>query len=237
MDSNNLDDLPTWQAQIPKIKGHKISETLAKNIQYLMDFNGVKSPSALARLTKISQPTLYRWMVSDAREPRHSSLKPLADFFNVTIADLLERDLATGDTVAIKAFVTARREVPMMRISPDELTLEECDPTDTVPAMKIKATRAMFAITVKGDSMKPFLPDGSVVIIDPKRALTGDKNMTIVLAREPKTQTLVLRRLVKEGGRWYLLPENTAYGTDILVDVPDVVGTVVEAQIITTFGT
>jgi hypothetical protein len=32
-------------------------------------------------------------MVEDAREPRHSSLTPLADFFNVTVFDLLERNL------------------------------------------------------------------------------------------------------------------------------------------------
>ena len=214
-----------------------MSQTLSKNIQYLMDFNGIKSPSELARLTKIAQPTLYRWMVGDAREPRHSSIRPLADFFNVTLSDLLERDLATGDEVALRAFVTARREVPLMRISANGLEVEAVGENATVPAMKIKATRDMFAITVVGDSMKPFLPDGSVVIVDPKRELTGDKNMTIVLAREPATKALVLRRLVKEGGRWYLLPENSFYASDTLVDTSDVLGTVVEAQIITTFGT
>jgi SOS-response transcriptional repressor LexA len=153
------------------------------------------------------------------------------------VFDLLERNLETGDKVQMKAFVTARREVPLMRISKDGMTVEAAGENDTVPAMKIKATRDMFAITVVGDAMRPFLPDGSVVIIDPKHELVPGKGMNIVLAREPATKVLVLRRLVQEGGRWYLLPENAAYGTTCLVDAPDVLGTVVEAQIVTTFGT
>jgi SOS-response transcriptional repressor LexA len=214
-----------------------MSKTLANNIRHLMTLNGVKSPSELARLTKIAQPTLYRWMVEDAREPRHSSLAPLADFFNVTVFDLLERNLETGDKVQMKAFVTARREVPLMRISKDGMKVEAAGENDTVPAMKIKATRDMFAITVVGDSMAPFLPGDSVVILTPKHEIITGKGMKIVLAREPVTQALVLRRLEHEGGHWYLLPENVVYGTSCLVEAPDVLGTVVEAQIVTTFGT
>lgn len=214
-----------------------MSKTLATNIRYLMNLNSVKTPSELARLTKIAQPTLYRWMVEDAREPRHSSLTPLADFFNVTVFDLLERNLETGDKVQMKAFVTARREVPLMRISKDGLEIEAAGENDTVPAMKIKATRDMFAITVVGNSMAPFLPGDSVVLINPKHELVPGKGMNIVLVREPATKVLVLRRLVSEGGHWYLLPENISYGATCLVEPPEVLGTVVEAQIVTTFGT
>ena len=209
-----------------------MSKTLANNIRYLMTLNSVKSPSELARLTKIAQPTLYRWMVEDAREPRHSSLKPLADFFNVTVFDLLERNLETGDKVQMKAFVTARREVPLGRVTKDGLELENLKLTDTRPALLVHATREMFAITVRGDAMAPAIPDGAVAILDPKLKLASG---TVVLARDPDTRALVFRRLIQEGGHWFLLAENAAFGANRLIGEPDVLGTVVEVQIVRTF--
>jgi phage repressor protein C with HTH and peptisase S24 domain len=196
-----------------------------------MDFNGIKSPSELARLTKIAQPTLYRWMVGDAREPRHSSLRPLADFFNVTLSDLLERDLSTGDEVALRAFVTARREV-LMAVLTSEGEIKSLDLMDTRPALLAKATRDMFGLRVMNDSMDPALPAGSVVIVDPKRTFkVGD----YVLAKEPQTGVPILRRIMQDGGYWYLKAENTTYGTTKLETEPKVLGVVVELQIVKKF--
>lgn len=92
-----------------------------------------------------------------------------------------------------------------------------------------------FALRVTGDSMtNPIpgdrsFPDGTVIIVDPGRAASaGD----FVIAKDVATQKATFKRLVSDGGRWFLKPLNPTYPT-IEIDDPDirVIGKVVEYQV------
>lgn len=92
-----------------------------------------------------------------------------------------------------------------------------------------------FALRVDGDSMtSPFpgersFPDGTIIIVDPGRAAqAGD----YVVAKDVTTQHATFKRLVYDGGRWFLKPLNPSYPT-MEIDDPSirVIGRVVEFHI------
>lgn len=92
-----------------------------------------------------------------------------------------------------------------------------------------------FALRVTGDSMTSPIPgdrsfpDGTVIIVDPSRqADAGD----FVIAKDVVTQKATFKRLVYDGGRWYLKPLNQTYPT-VEIDDPAirVIGKVIEYQL------
>lgn len=91
-----------------------------------------------------------------------------------------------------------------------------------------------FALRVSGDSMtSPYpgdvsFPDGTIIVVDPSRSCdAGD----YVIAKDVTTQQATFKRLVHDGGRWFLKPLNPAYPT-IEIDDPAVrtIGRVIESH-------
>ncbi len=92
-----------------------------------------------------------------------------------------------------------------------------------------------FALRVEGDSMtSPYpgdvsFPNGSIIIVDPARSCdAGD----YVIAKDVSTQQATFKKLVQDGGRWYLKPLNPSYPT-VEIDNPAlrIIGRVTESQI------
>jgi DNA-binding phage protein len=69
------------------------SSTFANNLRFLMARHGYKSVSTFAKTVGIAQPTCYRWMFEEAREPRLSTIAPIAKAFGLAPSDLLTKDL------------------------------------------------------------------------------------------------------------------------------------------------
>jgi transcriptional regulator with XRE-family HTH domain len=61
---------------------------LASVLSFLMSKNGLTS-SELARRTRVAQPVVYRLMNGDTENPQILTLKPIADYFGVSIEQLL----------------------------------------------------------------------------------------------------------------------------------------------------
>lgn len=92
-----------------------------------------------------------------------------------------------------------------------------------------------FALRVTGDSMtNPVpgdisFPDGSIIVVNPDQAVGAG---SYVVAKDVSTQKATFKKLVSDGGRWYLKPLNPAYPT---IEIEDpalrVIGKVTEYQI------
>ena len=63
-------------------------ENLAATLTYLMSAKGIKS-AELARKTGVGQPVVYRLMTGVTENPQVLTIKPIADFFGVTLDQLL----------------------------------------------------------------------------------------------------------------------------------------------------
>jgi SOS-response transcriptional repressor LexA len=92
-------------------------------------------------------------------------------------------------------------------------------------------TKSAFALKVTGESMlnpagEPSFPEGTIIIVDPGRH-AGPNNY--VVAKDVVTQRATFKKLVTDGGRWFLRPLNPAYPTQEIDDpCIRVIGRVIE---------
>ena len=71
------------------IKSKEATKTVGEIIRHLMHEYGDIKESELARQTGLPQATINRVLLGGTNDPRGSTLKPIAAFFNITIGQLL----------------------------------------------------------------------------------------------------------------------------------------------------
>jgi SOS-response transcriptional repressor LexA len=107
---------------------------------------------------------------------------------------------------------------------------------DWIEPSETRPSRHAFALTVVGDSMtSPYtggdsvtFPAGTIIIVDPDQSADAGH---FVVAKDVETQKATFKKLMYDGGRWYLKPLNPEYKT-VEIDDPAmrVIGRVVEFQ-------
>jgi len=169
--------------------------SLKDNLKRLMDGAGV-SQNGLADATKVPQPTIFRILQGESRDPRNSTLKPIADYFGITVAQLrgdehmpLELPVAKWERPAMPVPGTPIRPYDLVEeLDPDHYVLVDrydvqlsagCGNVQWVVNQKDPiAFRARWfqqkrikpdacrALYVRGRSMEPMLQDWDTVLID-----------------------------------------------------------------------
>lgn len=210
-----------------------MSQIFADNLRFLMKSNGIRNVNDLSKRTRIAQPTLFRWLAAEAREPRHSNVLPLAEFFGVSLDDLMRKDLSTGEVPEARVAVM-RAHVPVVpfdRVKQADEFMRNTTSTETWPSIYMKRiNRRAFATRLEGHAAAPVAQAGDMLIVDPSRlAKDGDW----VLAVEPEHHTVVMRRLEHEAGICYLRPADSAYRTIAVHGEPQIIGTICEVQHVT----
>lgn len=74
---------------------------LSHNLQFLMNSRQVNAHN-LQDAVGVNQPTIHRILTGESQDPRTSTLKPLADFFGVTVNDLREKNLSGDENLEKK---------------------------------------------------------------------------------------------------------------------------------------
>ncbi len=65
------------------------------NLDYLMR-KARLNPSSLSVKTDVPQASIFRIIEGESKDPRTSTLQPLAAFFNVSVSDLRHKDLRSN---------------------------------------------------------------------------------------------------------------------------------------------
>lgn len=136
--------------------------------------------------------------------------------------------------------VTTRSTVPLIswvaagNLGEVEDVFAPGEADEWIDCFETQPGRHSFALRVDGESMtSPYpgdisFPSGTIIIVDPDRsASAGD----YVVAKDVSTQQATFKKLVHDGGRWFLKPLNPTFPT-IEIDDPAlrVIGRVVESQ-------
>ena len=124
-----------------------------------------KAPGQVAAELGFSNATATHWKKGAA--PRGKSLQKLANYFNVTVNDLLTDTPAPsklhreqGEKIAVLASVGAG--IPLEAIN----TFDQDDPDSWEEISRLDAARGeYFALRVKGNSMDPLIRYGEIVIV------------------------------------------------------------------------
>ena len=148
---------------------------LRDNLTFLIDRARLNA-NALAAATGVPQSTIHRIQTGESRDPRTSTLKPLADFFGVTVTDLREADLPrrmspAGATPNVLVKPDGSRRVPLLRYDDaqnvmSETTLDSLASAESLLTDQSLSPRA-FAVELVNESMSPDFRPGDRVICDP----------------------------------------------------------------------
>lgn len=195
------------------------------NIKYLMDKSGLNPTSLATALEKmfpdevrVPQATIFRIVEGITRDPRTSSLAPIAKFFQVSLSDLRSKDLRTQDSGVVTP-VADEGTGSMAAINyyaakgscGGGAHNEEAEPKGQLikesgffKKYGVKPEN-LAAIYADGSSMADFIVDGDMVIID--KTKTEPQSGKIFAIQHP--DGLRIKQLRREiDGTWVLESRN-----------------------------
>lgn len=194
---NNSSTLTIDQSQL---------QTLAKNLRMLLQARGV-SESEIAQSLNIPVMTVRRIVSGETEDPRISTLKLIADFFNVSIDFLIEDNdkkplnfmsKKTPQFIPILDWKTVKNITSIKEI--DLTAWEEWHPV--ILGNNLSLSESAFALKSR-PSMQPRFPAGTLFIIDSDES-PADGDM--VLIKMKTDDDLSLRELIIDPPKWQLQP-------------------------------
>ncbi len=183
----------------------------------------------LARQLNLPQPTISRILTGATANPHRSSLEPIADFFNISVAQLkgLEPILWLEPH---NPQVTGWLEIPIRNweeAASMELEVRETDKTLFTDAA---VGEQAFALTMKDASMEPQFPKDTLLIIDPIRT---PKDRSFVVVKLENYPEVVFRQLILDGPDHYLKPTSPdfeRFKMTLMTEKDKIIGTLAQTR-------
>jgi transcriptional regulator with XRE-family HTH domain len=175
-----------------------MTSKLAHNLKKLLETHQI-SPSQLADKCALDRPRLSRLMAGKTINPQVDTLRPIAEFFNITIEQLIG-DLSLSDNDAHGVIVPINRLlIPVIdwKNVPYWLDIkEQFIPKKTIDA-KTCISKDSFALVVPDGRFAPKINQGSLIIIDPH---AKPNNRDYVLIQSNEAQAITIQQYLEEKG-------------------------------------
>lgn len=178
---------------------------------------------ALARASKVSPPTVTDWLNGKIKELKAENAERICRELNINLKWLLygrgpmrPSDSRPQTTIAEDGVTYGPNlscRVPLISWTTAGHWGEVVDnfnPGDAeewVPSPANVGDQS-FALRIRGDSMEPTISDGDVVIVDPDADAEHNK---IVIVRQNGDSEATCKRLICDGSKTYLRPDNPRY--------------------------
>ncbi len=207
-----------------KLKLHQILRQLMGEVHV--------SEAELARRTKIPQPTLHRILSGSTKSPRGASLAPLANFFSVTINQLLGEDPLPANRIpgTYNPRIQGWKPVPLINMKDAARWSElqsEISNWDKWVSTDVAVGETAFGVLVQGNSMSPRFEEGTILIVEPQRE---PKDRDFVIGVVENQSTAVFKQILIDGEERYLKSLNDDYRTVVMQNNSKVIGCVVQAR-------
>lgn len=173
---------------------------LGKILKKLLFDKGMK-PIDLAREVNIPASTIHRLITGKSTRPYKSSLKPIADFFSVSVEQLTdekfftETKIESSDGTVMKIFIYEWQSLESNNLIKTNKTILTTN----------KISKKSFALIMPDTSMEPLFPRNSVLIFDPD---TKPQDRSYILVKIHKSNSCVFRQLLINVNHKYLKPLN-----------------------------
>lgn len=205
---------------------------LGKILQKLLYDKRINA-SELAREVDLPVPTVHRLVTGKSTRPYKTSLKPIADYFNVEVEQLLgEKPLFANE----EADITRNRALASSHISYvpfkpwEELSCQtQSDQTEKIPYIGSIGSDA-FATIMPDTSMEPFIQNESLLIFDPSISV---KDRSFVLVMLDETKTYAVRQILIDASHKYLKslnPDLSSFKMRLLDEKDTVIACLVETR-------
>jgi SOS-response transcriptional repressor LexA len=200
--------------------------TLAEILQDLLR-NEEINESELARRCGLKQPLLYRLSHGDNTNPTINSLRPIANYFGVSISQLI------GETPLPKALQTHKTNWALLPLIDFEQAITWPNNREQIECKlkiytDIDVSDEAYALQVCDSTMLPRFIEGTILVVDPN---SQQKNRDFVIAQHQQHQQATFQQLLIEGCQRYLKPLNTAFPPQAMQEEDMVLGTVVQTKL------
>lgn len=189
------------------------------------------SESELARRTGIGQPVIHRMASGETDNPKVATLIPIAQYFSLTINQLMGVDPLPKDRVPGTYNPIAQTWNKLPLVTWEELvewpTITRRTTQDLRISTDADVSDQAFAVIVKDSTMLPRFAEGTLLIIDPE-VQPEDKDFVVVMLKGQKHPTF--KQLLIDGDDSYLKPLNPDFNTVQMDKESKLVGVMVQAR-------
>lgn len=203
-------------------------EVMAKNISKYMRINNVDR-TQLSKDLKVKYTTLSDW-INAKTYPRIDKIELLANYFNVTKADLVEDDSneknQTLETLPVKKIPVVSQISAGLPIYSEENLIDYI----YFATNKLNSDKEEFGLKVSGDSMDKIFQDGDIVVVE-KDSVVENGQLGVVMING---YNATVKRIRYNGDQIILIPESNntnhypqVYGKN---DEVKIIGRVVASQ-------
>lgn len=179
--------------------------------------------SELARRVKLPQPTIQRIAAGICESPHISSLKPIADYFSISVEQLKGLDpIPKFDKVHKLPLISWTEAV--------DWKTHSITNTDKHIIADIHVSNHAYALKILDGAMEPIFPCDSILIVDPD---VQPKDRSYIITLINHTNVPIFRQLVINGPDKYLKPlspDTDIYKMLQLKKSDNILGTVVQAR-------
>lgn len=181
----------------------RLSEVL-NHLMDEIDIDGVQ----LSKNTGVPVTTINRLRKGDpSNNPTLTTLVPLADFFSISVSQLIGDELLPTKRVLGEHTPNPNNWKPIPHISwaqAGKLLQTNFDFNASIPkwsATDLEVSDKAFAITMEGDSMYPRFPEGTLFIIEPEQKIT---NRDFILLLPNDSVTPLFKQILIDGSDYYI---------------------------------
>jgi SOS-response transcriptional repressor LexA len=175
-----------------------MTAALCENLRILLFQKNIKAAD-LSKFTKVPQATIHRMLSGESKNPHKSSLMPIANFFSVTVDQLL-----AGRAAALSKLSSDSDEnqVPVFSLDSLGQEMKEAYMKTEFTCSEESQQSSIFATVTEDDSMVPLFPPGTTIILDSDKAIENGCYAVI----KTKSNQVVFRQVIGSGGDFYLKP-------------------------------
>ncbi len=172
---------------------------LAQTLNQLIGRDKKLTPAALARSLGIPTNKITRILNGDVTDPKASTLVQIANYFDISIEQLLGIESMTHQGVLEPQETT--RPLPVYEFTrPTQMTNEWYRWSSN------EIDGDYFALVIDTDLYEPTFPQNSLLIVNPD--LMPDDRSYIVVKRNDSPEHCSIKKYVVEGNQSYLYPIN-----------------------------
>ncbi len=179
-----------------------LSEVLAK----LMKLNGGLSGSELADLVGLPSQTINRLLSGFVKDPRASTMMQVADYFGITIDQLLGKQPLPQELLGIEDEVLPSIVLPLFSVKEAAMPHNNAALSNDWfrwPKSTLSSGKDNFAIRVSGREFEPAFSNGTVLIIDPNLEVESED---FVLVKFQDNEAATIKKILLDQPENYFLP-------------------------------
>lgn len=182
---------------------------LGENITSLMEAHGIDA-TQLSQQTGLPASTISRLRSNNTEcSPNLSSLIPIANYFSVTISQLIGEESINYKYDELNQNTIKKISIPILRA--ETITNYLCGNnigTYSFLNIDLPVSEFTFAYYLQGNAMEPQFPDKTILIIDPSIAI---ENLDYVLVIPIGNKMPIFRQVLIDGDEKYLRAFNPLF--------------------------